>query len=155
MDEVEKVLLNRFYQEFWLCLILLVLLIITFVVLIIFYCKLFAKKTIFFKCVVPFICLFLLTFCISFGSIFSAYYKDYFHIKENNPIQIQGKVIGYSVAVSGDDLTVRKSWPIILIEGTNEEITLNVINAEKKLQSDKIYTFLYLPNSKIAEVMNL
>ena len=64
---------------------------------------------------------------------------------------VTGEVIGYSNVVSHDDLTVTKSWPIILVSETDAQISLGVIHSEERLVVGEVYDFLYLPNTKIAE----
>ena len=91
--------------------------------------------------------------CIFSGVSFSKYYKDYVFLKSSGPICVAGKVIGYSHVTSPDDLTVTRSWPIILNEETKTQISLNVINSEEKLVVGQVYEFLYLPNTRIAEMI--
>jgi hypothetical protein len=74
-------------------------------------------------------------------------------LKSNDPIEVEGELLGYTNSVSGDDLTVTNTGPIILILESNEKITLNIIHSEEKLQKHNVYLFLYLPNTKIAEVV--
>ena len=100
----------------------------------------------------PAFTLLLIAFTFLFGLFVSKYYCDYVYLKANDPIYIEGKVTGFSITVS-DDLTVTKSWPIVLVDETNEEIALSVVRSEEKLEIDQEYAFLYLPNTKTAEIV--
>ena len=153
MIEMEKYLLDRFYQEFWIFFALSILLLLSVVALTVLYFARFRKLKTRVKIGMPVVCVLLILFFVFFATMFSKYQKDYMYLETNRPIQIEGKVIGYSKVTSGDDLTVTKSWPIILIDGTNEKITLNIVKSEEKLQVEKSYKFFYLPNTKIADVI--
>lgn len=154
MTEAEKNLLDRFYQEFWIILIIFVFAAITTIALTIFCLAKFNKMTIELKIGVPIICVLFIVFSLLFAMIFSKYYNDYVYLKANPPIEVKGKVIGYSNKISGDELTVTKSWPIILVDETNEELSLSIINSEEKTRMNEVYVFLYLPNTKIAEIID-
>ena len=154
MTEAEKNLLDRFYQEFWIILIIFVFAAITTIALTIFCLAKFNKMTIELKIGAPIICVLFIVFSVLFAMIFSKYYNDYVYLKANPPIEVKGKVIGYSNKISGDELTVTKSWPIILVDETNEELSLSVINSEEKTRMNEVYVFLYLPNTKIAEIID-
>lgn len=149
----EKTLLNRFYQEFWILLMLLIFIFILIVVLIIFYFVKIKDVNKGFKFTIPIIILFFIFLTVLLGTYFTKYYKDYVYLKTHSPMQIEGELIGYSNYISPDDLTVEKSWPIIMLKDGNEKVTLNIINAEKKLKENQVYIFLYLPNTRIAEVI--
>ncbi len=154
MADVEKKLLGRFYQEFWVFLILILLLIFVLAVLIVYYLIKFKKATAVFRVVIPIVEVGLTILLCMLGKVFLSYQKDYLYIKSNVPLRVEGTVIGYSVTtVSGDDLTTTKSWPIIMTKGANEKMSLNVIKAEEKLTIGQDYQFLYLPNTKIADVV--
>lgn len=154
MVEAEKKLIERFYQEFWVFLILFSVLAMITIALIIFCLFKFKKMTIGFKIGSSIFIAMLLGLSSFFGMFFLKYYNDHVYLRTNEPIQVEGKVVDYSIATSGDDLTVTKSWPVILIDETNEEISLNIIKSEEKLQIGGTYEFIYLPNTKIAEVIN-
>ncbi|MBQ4511043.1 MAG: hypothetical protein II984_09975 [Clostridia bacterium] len=81
------------------------------------------------------------------------YYADYKYLKGNSPIQVEGIVVDYSITISDSDLTVAKSWPVIAIDNSDEKISLNIIRSEDRLKIDEIYKFIYLPNTKIAEII--
>jgi len=153
MAEVEKELLNRFYQEYWIFLVLFIFIVIVSIALIIFCFMRFKKMPSALRIITPITSVVLVTLCCFFGMIFSNYYSDYCYLKNDSPITIEGTVIGYSIASSSDDLTVTKSWPIINISETDEEISLNIIKAEEKLVIDEVYVFIYIPNTKIAEII--
>lgn len=153
MAESEKVLLDRFYQEFWLFLILFVLMTLITIALIIFSFIKLDKIAKGFRIGIPIVTLLMAGLCFLFGIFFLKYYKDYVFLRENAPLHITGKVIGYSKVVSHDDLTVTKSWPIILVKETDAPIPLNIIKSEEKLEINQTYEFLYLPNTRIAELI--
>ena len=75
------------------------------------------------------------------GTYFTKYYKDYVYLKTHSPIQIEGELIGYSNSVSPDDLTVAKSWLIIMLKDDDEKVILNIINAEKNWKRIKYLCF--------------
>lgn len=149
----EKTLLNRFYQEFWIFLMLLIFSVILILVLMIFYFLKIKDTNKDFKFATPIIILFFTFLTVLLGTYFTKYYKDYVYLKTHSPIQIEGELIGYSNSVSPDDLTVAKSWPIIMLKDGDEKVILNIIDAEKKLKENQVYMFLYLPNTRIAEVI--
>lgn len=153
MAEVEKVLLERFYQEFWLFLILFVLTGIIAIALFIFYPIKFHNMTKINQIGIFAASLLMIGLCVFSGISFSKYYKDHVFLKSSSPICVTGKVTGYSQAVSSDDLTVTKSWPIILNEETKTQISLNIINSEETLDVGQVYVFLYLPNTRITEII--
>ena len=154
MAEAEKKLLDRFYQEFWIFLILMVAVVITTVVLITFYFMKCRGMSIKIKVGTQIICVLFVALSCFFAMFFLKYHNDYVYLKTSSPVVVEGKVIGYSRVISGDDLTVTKSWPIIVVDETKEELSLNVIKSEEKTQIDEVYVFVYLPNTKIAEIIN-
>ena len=153
MEKVSKILLHRFYQEFWFFITIYILMIALVLFLIIIFLIRIKSMTKISKILILFTDVLLIGFAIVFGKFFSKYYDDYIYLKSNEPIEIEGKVTGYLVSVSGDDLTVTNSWPSILILESKEVITLNIINSEMKIKENEVYIFLYLPNTKIAEVV--
>ena len=153
MAEAEKYLIDRFYQEFWLFFILLAVTIICSAIMVVVFVIRFQKLDIKFRIIIPIVCVLLIALSFVLNIYFSKYFEDLIYLRSNEPIQIEGKVIGYAVAVSSDDLTVKRSWPIVSIDGTKEQISLGVSHAERKLNIDQEYTFLYLPHTRIAEVI--
>ena len=158
MIETEKYLIDRFYQEFWTFFVISILLLLSIVALTVLYFVRFRKLKTKARIGVPIVCILLIGLGVFFAMLFSRYQKDYVYLETNRPIRIEGKVIGYSKVTSVDDLTVTKSWPMILIDGTNEQISLNIVKlnivkSEEKLQVGKSYEFLYLPNTKNAEII--
>lgn len=153
MAEAEQVLLERFYQEFGLFLMLFVLTGIIAIALFIFYPIKFHNMTKINRISVFAVALLVIGLCVFSGMSFSKYYKDHVFLKSSGPICITGKVTGYSRAISSDDLTVTKSWPIVLNEENKTQISLNIINSEEKLNVGQVYEFLYLPNTRISEII--
>lgn len=151
MIEAKQRLLNRFYQDFWALLILLILTVIVIVASFVFYLVKFKASATKFKVVLPIALAVLIGLTLFLCMIFARYYNDYLYLKTNEPVQIQGKVVEFSVRVSGDDSTVKKSWPIILVDETNE-ISLSILHSQEKLQINQTYEFLYLPNTRIAVI---
>ena len=155
MEAARSMLLDRFYRDFWLLLALLILLILITILFIAFYFIRYRKMTMKSRICVPIVSVVLIAFTCFFGQFFAKYYNDYVYLKTNDPIHIEGKVIGYAHTVSHDDLTVTRSWPIILIEETCDEISLNIVDSERRLRVEEVYAFLYLPNTKCAEIVEI
>ena len=153
MAEIEIALLERFYQEFWLFLALFVLTGAIAIVLFIICSINLHKITKIYRIGFLAVIVLMVGLCVFSGTYFSKYYKDRIFLKSSTPICLVGKVTGYSHATSSDDLTVTRSWPIILNEETKTQIFLNVINSEEKLVIGQVYEFLYLPNTRIAEIV--
>ena len=84
----EKTLLNRFYQEFWIFLMLLIFTVILILVLMIFYFLKIKDTNKGFKFAIPIIILFLIFLTVLLGTYFTKYYKDYVYLKTHSPIQI-------------------------------------------------------------------
>ena len=154
MAEIEKVLLDRFYQEYWIFLILFILIALTTAAFIIFYPIKFNKMARRFKIAMPFVGLLLAVLCFFVGKLFLKYHDDYVFLATKTPIHVTGEVMGYSNVVSHDDLTVTKSWPIIYVSETDVQISLNIIHSEERLVVGQVYDFLYLPNTQIAEFVD-
>ena len=154
MAEIEKVLLDRFYREYWIFLILFVLMALTTAAFIIFYPIKFNKMARRIKIAMPLVGLLLVGLSFFVGKLFLKYHDDYVFLATNTPIRITGEVMGYSNVVSHDDLTVTKSWPIIYVSETDVQISLNIIHSEERLVVGQVYDFLYLPNTQIAEFVD-
>ena len=100
----------------------------------------------------------LLVFLIFLTSILIAtnikYIKDLEYVKKGDFYQIEGDFIGYAKSVSnGDELTVTQSWPIIKSSINNETVSLNILINDQNLEMGEHYTIIYLPNTKIAKVV--
>ena len=152
MIDAKTTLLDRFNQEYWIFLVLLILLVLSlasiFVLCLIKYSNTSKEMRIAFV----FSIFLLLCLTVMVGNIFSQYHRDRQYLKNSDVIVIDGEVIGFA-KTTGDELTASKSWPIIRINGSNEQITLGVINSEKRLEINQQYTFIYLPNTKTAEIV--
>ena len=153
MEEARSILLDRFYGDFSLFLILFILLIVILLLLITFYIIRYRRVTSKYRIGIPIVAMLLVVFTFFFGQLVVKYYNDYIYLQENDPIYVKGSVIGYAHTVSHDDLTVTKSWPIVLLEETHTELSLNIIDSDTILQIGEVYEFLYLPNTKNAEVI--
>lgn len=153
MINAKSILLDRFNQEYWIFLILLLISLITLV-------SVFALclikynnvprtiKIAFVFCILLFLCL-----TIMLGHIFSKYHRDREYLKNFDVITVAGEVIDFAISTSGDELTATKSWPIIRINDSNEQITLGIVNSEEILEINQQYTFIYLPNTRVAEIV--
>ncbi len=152
MIDAKTTLLDRFNQEYWIFLVLLILSVLTltsiFGLCLIKYSNTSKEMRIAFV----FSIFLLLCLTIIVGNIFSQYHRDRQYLKNSDVIIIDGEVIGFA-KTTGDELTASKSWPIIRINGSNEQITLGVINSEKRLEINQQYTFIYLPNTQMAEIV--
>jgi len=151
LAEMERAFIERFHQEFCIFSVLFVVTGIIAIVLAVFYPIKFHSMTKIYRIGILIVTVLMVSLCVLLGATFSKYYRDYVFLKSNDPICVTGKVTGYSRATSSDDLTVTRSWPIILCEETKTHISLNVINSEDKLDIGQVYVFLYLPNTRIAE----
>ena len=154
MVEAEKVLLDRFYQEYWIFAILSLMTLIILIFLTVLYLVKFKTFKLTEKIIIPAVIVLLVIISIALVTYFSRYCADYAYLKSNSPIKNEGRVIEFTHAVGDGDLTVTYSRPLILMEGTNDQVILNVIKAEAKLNIGQTYTFVYLPNTGIAEVVN-
>ena len=153
MIDAKSILLARFNQEYWIFLVLLLLSIITlvyvFTLCLIKYNNVSrTNKIAFIFCILLFLCI-----TIMVGHIFSKYHRDREYLKNFDVITITGEAIDFAISTSGDELTATKSWPIIRINGSNEQIALRVINSEAILEINQQYTFIYLPNTMMAEIV--
>ena len=77
------------------------------------------------------------------------YFKDWKYIKTGEFLIIAGKVEGYKVINYNSDPPTTEKFPIVRSTTNNETITLNVENTEEGMK----YKFLYLPNTKLAVIM--
>lgn len=153
MINAKSILLDRFNQEYWIFLTLLLLSLIT--LLLVFALCLIKYNNVSRTIKIAFIFCILLFLCITImvGHIFSKYHRDREHLKSFDVITITGEVIDFAISTSGDELTVTQSWPIIRINGSNEQIALGIINSEAILEKNQQYTFIYLPNTRMAEIV--
>lgn len=152
MLEAEERLLSRFYQEFWTFLILGIIGCIVTILLLIYYIVKFKKIDINIRKALP---IAIIVMCILSGimvSYFLEYCLDLQYANNREFIHIKGEVIGFAGA-SADDLTVTKHTPIFLVDETGEEISLNIQYSWNKVSLNQSYEVLYLPNTKIAEVI--
>ena len=69
-------------------------------------------------------------------------------------IVTEGKLIRYKIAISSDDLSTSRSWPCFLTSD-GEEITLNILKCDERMVLEKEYILIYLPNTKIAEFVEI
>jgi len=76
--------------------------------------------------------------------------KDYKYLKNNSYISIMGTVIGFTKNVNPETGTQSNTKPLIKIVPSNEEI---VLHFNEYLNVGETYKFIYLPNTKIAEVI--
>ena len=153
MLDAEKRVVDRFYQEFWIYFILtFICLIITIVLLCVVIIK-FKKIKIYLKLLICGVTVLFIILDSFLTIVFSKYAKDLNKVRNNDFVYIEGQVVGFSISSSSDDLTVSHSWPIVLIDENNDKVTLSVINSDTKLVLGEYYSFIYLPNTKIAEIV--
>ena len=154
MELAKKILIERFNQEFIMFTILLILMVIALCLTVILYAKKYKALTKGTKIAVPI----LLVFLIFLTSILIVtdikYIKDLEYVKKREFYQIEGNFIGYAKSVSnGDDLTVTQSWPIIKENATNKTVSLNAFNSNQNIKIGESYTIIYLPNTKLATIV--
>ena len=102
MEETKTALQNRFYQEYWLFLILLLLGVVMLSVLLVGYIHKQKNMTAPLKQLVPIACVGMLVLLIILGNIFIPYAKDMSHVKNDDFLFVRGKVVGYDHATSND-----------------------------------------------------
>ena len=86
MEQAKKILLDSFYEEFYIFLSLIIIQTLLLFIVTIFYCvklKKFNKNA---KIGIPIMLIVLLITNIFCSVLFSKYYKDYKYLKENDPI---------------------------------------------------------------------
>ena len=153
MDIAKKSLEQVFYQNF----IAVTLLVVCTVVLIICLAAILILKHHTLTKPLNWIIIVGIIVCLSLASILIfidiRYIKDVEYVNKHDFIQIEGLVLGYALSTSSDDLTVVHSHPIV--ETTEGRITLDLQNAENRTEIGVRYTFLYLPNTKLAEIVRI
>ena len=154
MELAKKNLIERFNQEFIIFTILLILMVIALCLTVILYAKKYktiTKKT---KISVPILLAFLIFLTFILMVIDIKYIKDLEYVKTGEFYQIEGEFIGYAKSVSnGDDLTVTQSWPIMKENATNKTVSLNAFNSNQNIEIGESYTIIYLPNTKLATIV--
>lgn len=75
------------------------------------------------------------------------------YLESNEPIYIEGELIGFADASSDEGGETTRYSPIIRINETDEEITLNIVNSDKRMKIGETYEIIYLPNTKLAEII--
>ena len=81
------------------------------------------------------------------------YAKDLKYVQQHEYLQIEGTAIGYAKSTSTDELTVHHSWPIFKDDVTQKEMSLNILNSDQRIKIGEHYTVIYLPNTKLAEIV--
>lgn len=79
--------------------------------------------------------------------------RDREYLKLNDPINIEGELIGFADASSDDSGEVSRYSPIIRTYETDEKITLNITNSEERMKIGETYEIIYLPNTKLGEII--
>ena len=154
MELAKKNLIERFNQELIIFTILLILMVIALCLTVILYAKKYKTITKEAKIAVPILLVFLIFLTSILIVIDIRYIKDLEYVKKSEFYQIEGEFIGYAKSISnGDDLTVTQSWPIIKNSINSETVSLNILNSDQNLEMGEHYTIIYLPNTKIAKVV--
>ena len=81
----------------------------------------------------------------------NGYIQDYDYVVNKDFKYITGIVLDYASGSSDDNGEVTYGWPIVQDTITGERISLNVRDSVKQ---NGEYSFVYLPNSKIAQIIN-
>ena len=154
MEEARNRLIERFEftnNTFHLLLIALLLVTIIAILYTLFGFSKFNKNE---KMGLPIMCIFAVAIFLLFSFLTHPMRKDNEYLKCSEPIYIEGELIGFADEwVDETGISSRKYSPIIRINGTDEEITLNITNSEEKMKIGETYEILYLPNTKIAEII--
>lgn len=89
---------------------------------------------------------------IFFGIFFQIkYILDVFAIKKEKFMTVTGKVIDLKRVEEGGDPPTVSIYPVIQDEETHKTIKLDIV--DRKVQTTCKYTFLYLPHTKLAMVV--
>jgi hypothetical protein len=148
---MEENLIKRFNQGFWGYLVFTILMLLLIVVIIVLRKKILGTKPEIYRKVIFIASIITILFVgLLWGLRFSQYACDYSNVRNKNFQMVSGTVIGYSRGTFYDNGSTEHYDPIILIDGTNNKIILSVF--ETKLNEH--YTFIYLENTKIAEIYN-
>lgn len=154
MELAKKSLLERFSQEFIAFSILFAFMVIVLCLIVTVYVKKYRIIRTQTKIIISIVVIILIFLVVVLALLEIRYIKDLKYIKNAEIMQIEGEVVGFAKSVSnGDDLTVTQSWPIIKDSKTDQTVTLNVLNSDQKLEKGKQYTIIYLPNTKLAEIV--
>lgn len=154
MEIAQKNLFTRFYEGFWTFLIFSILLTIILISLFIFYIVKFRILKQAVKIFLPIFLLFTLGLIFMLIPLNVEHIKDLNYVKSNQTLIVEGKVIGYEkIHYNESSATVTYSYPIIKSEKTAETISLNVLHSNEKIEIGSLYTFIYLPNTKLAEIL--
>ena len=144
--EYESKLIGKFYDTFWLLIIIIAVFTVLTILLLVFRGKILSenndksKSTYYFLMIV----------CLLFNGWavykFVPYGQDLRYVREKEFSYITGEVIGYNKKESIGDIAVtyKYSQPIV-INGDNQ-IILEVRDTEL----NKVYSFIYLKHTKIA-----
>ncbi len=94
--------------------------------------------------IIAFVGIFVLLICSVRGLV--PIFKDYSSYKNETFSKVKGSVIGFKKRISPDTSEQWNDKAMIRTEG-GESIVLHL---NQKLEREKTYTFIYLPNTKIA-----
>ena len=151
----EELLTKIYYDNLWIEIVLLALSLILMLSLVIYIIVKFNSITLNTKIGLTILALILVALSLFSGIWFIKELKDLNYVKNNDFIHIKGTVIGFAREFSTDDLSVGKSSPIVLIENSDEKITLFIQDSANRLEIGKTYEFIYLPNTKRAEIKKI
>lgn len=144
---MESKLVSRFYQNFWLYLIGIILLIITIAITIILKNKIMVKNKVGFFSIIIITMAFIIFFLIKF----IPYSRDLNSVKNKTFETITGEVVDYGKAKAIGDIATEVKYYYPIIEDKNGiRIKLDVNGTVK----NNTYTFIYLEHTKLAEILN-
>ena len=153
MEFAKKSLLEQLNQGFIALAVLFVLMLIVFVLVVILYIRKYKLMQRWIKIAVPIVLALYIALTATTGVMTVRYAKDLKYIRHQEYLQIEGELIGYAKRSSTDELTVHYSWPIFKDDTTQNTISLNVLNSGQRLEIGKHYAVIYLPNTKLAEIV--
>ena len=153
MDEAKKSLIKIFYQELYCGIFLCILEAIAIVFLLVLFIVKFRKLDRKIKMSIIFVILLLVALEVWAVLFTVKYVKDLDFVKSEDFIELEGEMLGFAHSWS-DDTDVYYSYPIIKINGTKNTVIIKPeYSVAKTLEIGSQYTFIYLPNTKLAELI--
>ena len=153
MELAKKSLLAQLNQGLIAFCVLLVLALIILVLVVILYIRKYKLMQKWIRIATPIALAFYIALTATIGVLAVRYAKDLKYIRHQEFLQIEGTLIGYAKSSSTDELTVHHSWPIFKDDATQKNLSLSVLNSEQRLEIGEHYVVIYLPNTKLAEIV--
>ena len=154
MDLAKQILTERFYQEFIAFSILSVLAVLVACLIIFLYITRYKRmkkglRAFLFGAILAFLLL-----VAAVGVLETRYIRDLQYVQNGDFCYVEGELIGYAKSsTSGDEVTVTRSWPIIKDDANGQTVSLNILHSEERTNVGERYAVIYLPNTKVAEIV--